>query len=285
VVPADATVIQVDIDPAEIGRLYPVSLGVNADPGQTALALAAAVRAAGDWPDCGDWAKQATSAWQYAEAGVSADKVLADGRLHPYWAIKETLAALPPGTTVVTDGGEVATWAANALTAVAVRRSMPSGYQGHLGIGTGFTIGVHKAEPERRVVQITGDGAIGFHLQELDTMVRHGLPIVSIVMNNQSWGMSLQGQRVIFGPDVELISLLGPTPYEKVAEAFGAYGERVDRPEDVGPAVRRALDSGKPALLNVAISNELINPGTRAMLGDVETTDEIVIPYYQNIPK
>jgi acetolactate synthase-1/2/3 large subunit len=283
VVPADAAVIQVDVDAAEIGRLYPVKLGVNADPGETVAALLAADD--GKWPDWTQWAKQATSGWQMVEAMVTDPPVLADGRLHPYWASKEVLAALPADTTVVIDGGEIATWASTAYAAAPAKRAMNAGRQGHLGIGTGFCIGVHRAEPDSRVVQITGDGAVGFHIQELDTMVRHQLPIVTVVMSNNTWGMSIQGQHVIFGPDTDIISRLAPTAYDKVAEAFGAHGEHVDRIEDIGPAVRRALASGKPALINVTISNDVMHPATRAMLGDMDVVDEIIVPYYQNIPR
>ena len=134
-------------------------------------------------------------------------------------------------------------------------------------------------------MQITGDGAIGFHIQELDTMVRHELPIVTIVFANDTWGMSIHGQDAVFGPGNDVIARLAPTPYEKVAEAFGAYGERVDKLADLGPAVRRALDTGRPALINVAVSNDVVHPVTTALLGDLTATDEIVIPYYQNLPR
>ena len=104
------------------------------------------------------------------------------------------------------------------------------------------------AHPDARVVQIAGDGAFGFHLQELDTMVRHNLPIVSVVYNNVSWGMSLHGQEAMFGRGSGVISRLRDTDYDRVGMAFGAYGERVRDFEEIGPAVRRALDRyGLPA--------------------------------------
>lgn len=121
------------------------------------------------------------------------------------------------------------------------------GYQGHLGVGPGWAIGAQRAEPARRIVQITGDGAVGFHIQELDTMVRHGLPIVTVVLSNDTWGMSIHGQDAVFGSGNDIITRLAPTRYERVAEAFGGYGERVEQLADVGPVVRRALDSGRPA--------------------------------------
>ncbi|GAA0943749.1 thiamine pyrophosphate-binding protein [Actinocorallia libanotica] len=283
-VPADARLIQVDADPVEIGRMAPVDVAITGDCGRALDALLAAAEQ-GAWPDRSAWAEQAVGAHKVMEDLFADAPEDMDGRLHPFRAAWEALAALDPGAIVVTDGGESAAWAESALTATEPDLLFRLGYQGHLGVGQGWAIGAQRAEPERRVVQITGDGAIGFHIQELDTMVRHELPIVTIVFANDTWGMSIHGQDAVFGPGNDVITRLAPTPYEKVAEAFGAYGERVDKLADLGPAVRRALDTGRPALINVAVSNDVVHPVTTALLGDLTATDEIVIPYYQNLPR
>ena len=280
--PDDARIVQVDADAAEIGRLAPVDVAVQADGAETLAALLAARE--GRWADRSAWAEKVVGAAGLVDLMFADAPTEIDGRIHPYHAAREVMAALDPGAVVVADGGETAGWTNSALTATAPEIVLNPGYQGHLGIGQGVAIGAQRAEPGRRVVQITGDGAIGFHIQELDTMVRHGLPVVTVVMSNDTWGMSIHGQDVLFGKGNDIISRLAPTPYEKVAEAFGAHGERVDKLDDLGPAVRRALDSGRPALINVAVSNEAVHPMTTSMLGDVDATDEIVVPYYQNIP-
>jgi acetolactate synthase-1/2/3 large subunit len=199
--------------------------------------------------------------------------------------VREVLAALEPGAVVVTDGGEAAAWADSAMTATEPELVFRLGYQGHLGVGHGWAIGAQTAEPARRVVQITGDGAVGFHIQELDTMVRHRLPVVTVVLSNDAWGMSIHGQDAVFGPGNDIVTRLAATPYERVAEAFGAHGERVDKLAEVGPAVRRALDSGRPALINLIVSNDVVHPITTMLLGDVTATDQIVVPYYQNLTR
>jgi acetolactate synthase-1/2/3 large subunit len=282
VIPADAKLVQVDADAAEIGRLAPVHLAVQADPAETLTALLAAHD--GPWPDRTEWAEEVVGAHKVMGLLFADAPDQVNGRLHPYHATKAALSALDPGAVIIADGGEAAGWAASALGATEPELMLTHGHQGHLGIGQGMAIGAQRAEPGRRVVQVTGDGAIGFHIQELDTMVRHDLPIVTVVLSNDTWGMSIHGQDVVFGEGNDIISRLAPTAYDKIAQAFGAHGEHVDKLDQVGPAVRRALDSGKPALVNIAISNEVVHPMTTSMLGDVTTTDEIVIPYYHNIP-
>jgi acetolactate synthase-1/2/3 large subunit len=135
------------------------------------------------------------------------------------------------------------------------------------------------------VVHITGDGALGFHIQEFDTMARRGLPVLTVVLNNKVWGMSIHGQQMMFGPNYQVITALGDTDYASIARAFGCHGERVESLEAIGPAVERALASGKPACLELMVDPAIVQPGTTAMLGAVQDeTREIMIPYYENIP-
>ena len=292
VIPAGAKLVQVDAEAAEIGRLGPVDVAITADCAQTLAALLAAgaagaaeVAEAPSWPDRAGWAGQAAGAHRLLEALFADAPEQVNGRLHPYRAVREVLAALEPGAVVVTDGGEAAAWADSAMTATEPELVFRLGYQGHLGVGHGWAIGAQTAEPARRVVQITGDGAVGFHIQELDTMVRHRLPVVTVVLSNDAWGMSIHGQDAVFGPGNDIVTRLAATPYERVAEAFGAHGERVDKLAEVGPAVRRALDSGRPALINLIVSNDVVHPITTMLLGDVTATDQIVVPYYQNLTR
>ncbi|MGI3224259.1 thiamine pyrophosphate-binding protein [Streptomyces sp. GTA36] len=281
-VPADAQLIQVDAEASEIGRLGPVELAVQADGAQTLAALLETHQ--GPWPDRSEWANKLVAAAGLTELAFADAPQEIDGRIHPYCAAKTILATLDPGSIIVGDGGESAGWVGITAGDFDAELVLHPGYQGHLGTGQGMAIGAQRAEPGRRVVQITGDGAIGFHIQELDTMVRHGLPVVTVVFANDTWGMSIHGQDVIFGKGNDIVTRLAPTRYDKIAEAFGAHGEQVNKLGDLGPAVRRALDSGKPALVNVAISNEVVHPMTTAALGNIDAADEIVVPYYQNIP-
>lgn len=281
-IPADAAVIQVDIDAAEIGRLRPVEAPIVADCRETLRALLAADV---EWPKRSDWLAQATAAHTLVEQMFSAAPAVEDGRLHPYHATREALRGAGEGAVLVLDGGEAPLWAAMSQHTVAPHRVLNLGYMGFLGIGQGFAIGAQIAEPNRRVLQVTGDGSYGFHIQELDTMVRHRLPIVTVVINNACWGMSIHGQDAIYGKGNDVITRLADTEYHEIARAFGGYGERVTALEEIAPAVEKAFASGLPACINVAVAPGIVHPMTTAMLGDVEAEDQVVVPYYENIPK
>jgi acetolactate synthase-1/2/3 large subunit len=134
-------------------------------------------------------------------------------------------------------------------------------------------------------VLITGDGAAGFHIQEFDTMARHGIPVVTVVFNNAVWGMSIHGQEAVYGDEGIVVSELADSAYEKVAEAFGGYGERVKDVASIADAMKRAFAAGVPACINVEVDPHVVHPITTMMLGDVTSTDEIVVPYYENIPR
>lgn len=279
---SQASVIHINTDAVEIGRLNDSAVAIGADCRET---LSALITAAHDrtLPDFGEWAQQAVSMQHFHQA-MFTETDTASGRVHPYFAAKEIIAALPPRTVVVLDGAEAPAWAEFHLAPSEPNSTLRLGYLGCLGVGPGFAIGARRADPDRPVAIITGDGAAGFHLGEFDTMARHGIPAVTMVFNNASWGMSQHGQQAVFGESGRVVSALADSAYEQVAIAFGGYGERVERLEDVGPAIRRAFASGKPAAINIAVDAEVVHPLTLAMLGDLSATDSIVIPYYDNIP-
>jgi acetolactate synthase-1/2/3 large subunit len=273
-----ARVIQLHLDPAEIGRLGPVDVGVLGDLGAALDAIGARVSRR----DLTDWASKAVSMKRFAGMLFESAAMEADG-IHPYRVAREIAARIPPGSVLVRDGGESAVWADWATAHLDLKAVLALGYQGHLGVGQGYAIGAQRAYPDRRVIQVTGDGAVGFHIQEWDTMVRHNLPIVTVVFNNSCWGMSIHGQQALYGPEGDVISRLAPTRYDRVAEGFGAFGQHVAEIGEVGPAVARAFEASRPAVVDVATSATVVNPITTSMLGDLSAEDQIVIPYYDNI--
>ncbi|MGV0653250.1 thiamine pyrophosphate-binding protein [Mycolicibacterium thermoresistibile] len=278
-----ARIIQVDLDAAEIGRMHDVAVPIVADCRATLEALTAAA-AERSWPDWSEWVSVATGAQRFHEA-LYTDDTTASGRIHPYFAAKAVVESCPPGTIFVLDGAEAPAWAE-----FFARTEIPSGvlrlgYLGALGVGPGFAIGAARAHPDAPVVLITGDGAAGFHPQEFDTMARHGMPVVTVVFNNAVWGMSIHGQQAVYGEKCAVVTELADSAYEKVAEAFGGHGERVRTADAIPDAMRRALSAGVPACLNLEIDPAVVHPLTTMMLGDVKATDEIVIPYYENLPR
>jgi acetolactate synthase-1/2/3 large subunit len=280
--PPDAAVVQADVDAAEIGRVRPVDVALIGDVGETLRALSAA--APTSRPDRTRWAAQVTAASR-TRSSFADDPVEVDGRMHPYHAVRAVMESLDADTTVIVDGGEAAGWVFEGLPTCPASDVMGfGGYLGILGLTTGLGVGAQVARPDQRVVVFCGDGAAGFHVQEYDTMVRHGLPVLTVVLNNALWAQSARGQGREYGPEGEVISHLADTDYDRVAEAFGAYGERVLTVAEVGPAVRRALDSGRPACLNLSIAYGP-EPRTAASMGKAPAKDEIAVPYYESIPK
>lgn len=292
IIPAGAKVVQIDIDGAEPGRGGPIDLAVMADCRE---ALAALTEAAADrtWTSRGAWAERLRAARTAPHARWAGTPAHGDtGLLHPFHAAKALAEALPKDAVIVCDGGESSVWVRDHIRPEGRGAFMITGYLGTLGVGQGFAIGAARAFPDRPVVLFAGDGGVGFHIQEFDTMVRHGLQVITVVLNNACWGMSQNGQDLIYGEDRRAIVGLADSAYEKVAEAFGGFGARVDRLDQIPAAIQAALESGRPACINVRIDGAVVNPVTMAMVGmpagkpkaaAPKDGDKVVMPYYENV--
>ncbi|MBS0306681.1 MAG: thiamine pyrophosphate-binding protein [Proteobacteria bacterium] len=279
---ADVPVAQIDLDASEFGRLREVKIPVLADAREALRALADAA-AQVKWPERSQWAATATALKTMVSAGFAPAEPQATP-VHPHHAVAAIADTAPAGTVFVVDGGEASAWAHMGLRVDAMHQLIGAGYHGCLGVGPGMAIGAALAHPGTPVVLVTGDGAIGFHIQEFETMARLGLPIVTVVLDNAMWGMSAHGQDLIYGRDKRVISTLPGTPYDAVAAAFGCRGERVERLAELAPALRRALDAGAPTCIDVRIDPEQMHPSMPAMVGaDHPADSEIMIPYYDNI--
>jgi thiamine pyrophosphate-dependent acetolactate synthase large subunit-like protein len=281
----DCTIIQVDTSGAELGRLRPAHIPVIADCREFLIALLDKSQQT-EWPDWSDWSNAVHSLSQW-HASAYEPAIKKTKLLHPYEAVSEVAKALDEDTIICADGGEASMWAEMAARSRNPGQLMSHGYLGCLGIGIPFAIGAQVANPDKRVVVITGDGSIGFNIQEFDTMVRHDLPIVTIVLNNKAWGMCVHGQQSMYGDNRLVVTRLGNARYEEVAQGFGASGEYVEKAEDIGPAIKRALASGLPACINIVTDLE-------AVLGDTsgekitraeQKEGEIEMPYYDNLKK
>jgi thiamine pyrophosphate-dependent acetolactate synthase large subunit-like protein len=168
--------------------------------------------------------------------------------MHPAALAKAIGQALPPDALAVFDGGHTAFWS-NDLTPVdAVRTRFHDPGMSHLGFGLPYALALKLLHPERMVVNITGDGAFGFTLPELDTARRLSLPVVNIIHNNESWGVIRLGQRMSHG--FEFGTSLEGTDYAAIARGFGCHGEVVTRATDIPDALQRARSSGLPAVLD-----------------------------------
>jgi len=262
VIPISAKLIQVDIAAEEIGRSRDVDLGIVADCRETLRALIAAVKAT-PFPRRDDWLNRL----QQARAGVRGvlDANINPNKtpMHPYH-LAHTIAQHIRDGILVADGGETFVWAELALTATRPGRYLGHGYLGCLGTGIPFGIAAALAHPGERVLVLTGDGSVGLNFTEFDTAVRHNLPVVVVVNNDQAWGMCKHEQELRLGKDRVIATALPLTHYEKAAEAFGVHAEFVEHHEDVIPAVERAFASGRPACVNVMTDPDAVSPAVQA---------------------
>lgn len=283
VIPATAKLLQIAVDATEIGRLRAADVAVIADCAAAFAALAD--RAADGWPDFSNWV--ATLQNMRAASKAMFEEQPAEprpGLLHPYHAAKAAMSALAEDTIIVTDGGESGAWCDLHVRAPGPGQFMTNGYLGCLGCGPGMAIGAAIAQSGTRVAVFSGDGAAGFHLQEFDTMVRHNLPIVTVVLNNACWGMSLHGQDIVYGANRRSAVALASSRYDEVAVALGAHGEVITCLDDIAPAMERAQALPGPSCINIMTDPDIVHPVTPIMVGDVNAEGEIAIPYYENIP-
>lgn len=279
VIPPGARVIQIDIEGEEIGRNREIELGIAADVREALTALNAG-GASRKWRERGQWQRAARAARETVPAAF-APTLAANGRIHPYRLAHQLAALADPDAIIVADGGETHWWMELNAKLATGGSWMSHGYLGCLGVGLPFAAAAKAAHPERQVICISGDGSIGLNFAEFDTLVRHKLNVVTIVNNDQQWGMSRHGQELMFGKDRTVVTELGPTRYDLAAAGFGCHSEFVTEADDLEPALRRALAAGRPACVNVLTDPDVIAPVTMAMVGGGRQTEgKMNLPYY-----
>lgn len=176
--------------------------------------------------------------------------------MSPHRLMKEIRDFLPRDAICVLDGRDTMAAAQQVLPSFEPASRFTAGSNGCMGVGIPFGIGAKLSAPDRLVIVVTGDMAFGISAMEMETAVRHKIPIIVIVVNNDG-GCATDVHRNLYPPDHELVAMFQPRlPYEKVMEACGGYAESLDQPEQVQPALRRAVESGLPACLNVYVDTQ-----------------------------
>jgi acetolactate synthase I/II/III large subunit len=249
----EAEVVHIEVDPREIGRPRPPRLAIIADCREALDQLTEQVKLAGPFPDRSAWARDVRAA---ISEGIAAAAVMPPGAvagIHPYQAAKVICGELGPDAIIVGDGAFVKHWFDDVIAPSRPGSYFTHGSLGAMGIGLGLAIGARLACPDRTVACVTGDGSAGFSIAEFDTMVRRGIPVVAIVLNNSSWGEPVMPARS--GASYPTVGTdLSGTSYAAVAAGFGAFARSVERLEDLAPAIRAAISSGKPACVDVRIA-------------------------------
>jgi acetolactate synthase-1/2/3 large subunit len=184
-----------------------------------------------------------------ARAGEAAE--LADDRtpLHPMRVYAEVNALLDRDAIVVIDAGDFGSYAGRVIDSYVPGAWLDSGPFGCLGSGPGYALAAKLARPDRQVVLLQGDGAFGFSGMEWDTLVRHGVHVVSVIGNNGIWGLEKHPMEALYGYSV-VAELRPGTRYDEVVTALGGHGELAATPADLRPALDRAFSAGLPAVVN-----------------------------------
>ena len=247
--PPAQRVVHLDVDPSAAAGVLPAALVLAGDARET---LGALVDAVGDAPVTAD------ASWR---ASLVADhrahrRLLFDGAdepadaMHPAVLARELGDWLPEDALVAFDGGHTTFWSNDLTPALEPRTRFHDPGMAHLGFGLPYALALQAAFPGRTVVNVTGDGAFGFTLAELDTARRNRLPVVTVIHDNAAWGVIRFGQQ---RSGFELDTALTGTDYAAVARAFGCHGEWVTEAEQIRPALDRALASGLPAVVDVRV--------------------------------
>jgi acetolactate synthase I/II/III large subunit len=170
--------------------------------------------------------------------------------LHPMRLYAELGRVLDRDAIVIGDGGDFVSYAGRVFDSYKPGGWLDPGPFGCLGTGPGYALAAKLAHPDRQVVLLLGDGAFGFSGMEFDTLARHGVNVVGVMGNNGIWALEKHPMEFLYGYSVAA-DLRPATRYDQVVEALGGHGEFVERPQDVAPALERAFQSGRPALVNV----------------------------------
>jgi len=247
-IPATANLIWLDLVGEDIGVNRGAAAGLAGDVGLSMSQLSEAVqaRAGGEWLAYVRQEEQKSQ--QRDQAALNSDAV----PIHPMRLCREIRDFIDEETTVIGDGGDIVSYGGRVINVARPGYWLDAGPMGCLGAGTGYAMAAQLARPGKRVLILHGDGAFGLNGMEFESMVRHKLPVVSIIGNDGAWGQIKHPQKAMVG-HTTAAELSQGTRYDKMVEALGGYGELVERPQDIRPALERAFASGLPACINVLI--------------------------------
>jgi acetolactate synthase-1/2/3 large subunit len=244
-----ARVVHVADSPDQVSSHAELAASVSGDLTAALSALATAL----DLTDRTSWKGWVEDLQAAVTEAAARDALLLEAEadpIHPARIYGELLPRLADDAVVIGDGGDFVSFAGKYVEPQRPGGWLDPGPYGCLGAGLGSAIAARLARPSAQVVLLLGDGAAGFSLMDVDTLVRHDLPVVMVMGNNSAWGLEKGPMQMIYGYDVAA-DLAAQTRYDEVVRALGGAGETVTDPRRIGPALDRAFASGAPYLVNV----------------------------------
>ncbi len=270
-----AKVVQIDIDSGEIGRNRPADVGVVGDLSSVLNKASRYIKENSIQFNFDMWFKKA-NAWREKE-GIKGDKLRTSNKkpIHPVRVAKAVEDVLGSEGMVVIDGGDTQAWTDGHYRVKNPGHYVKGGPLGCMGVGVPFAIGTKVARPDKQVALITGDGAVGMNFMEFETAIRHKIPFVAIVCNDQAWGMTKHQLDITYGKKRPKIGVdLNLTPFHEVLNVLGGYGELVTDPKNLNVAIQRAIASGVPALINVVSDPNAVSGATYAITEAMMSVDK-----------
>lgn len=257
-IPADARIIQLDVENELIGTNRSADAAVVGNLAASFDMMMQVMDQRGDSIDHSDWRDQLIAREAELETAFAAQLDSDEVPIDPLRLCREIRDFVADKDVIlIGDGGDIVAQASKVLPVPEENCWMDPGPLGTLGVGMPFALAAQISKPDKRVLIIYGDGSFGLNGFEYDTAVRFDLPIVGIVGVDGIWGQMARPQAAIYGANRMVATKLNFTRYDKIVEAMGGHGEYCERPEEIGPALERAFASGKPALVNVVMRQDI----------------------------
>jgi acetolactate synthase I/II/III large subunit len=244
--------IQIDIDGRDIGRYYPVEVGIQADARETCQALLSALAQDGASEPRAAWRQEAEMLRAQRLARLAEEAGLTAKPMKPQRVYAELRRVLPPDTIVALDAGAAPAYGYDRLQFARPRTFLTPLDLGGLGFAFPAALGAKLGRPDAPVVAVHGDGGFLMNSQELETAVRHNIGVVTLVMNNNCWGSEKAYQKHFYGGRYIGCDIGNPR-YDQFARLFGAGGYYVEHPDQVGDVMKTALSAGVPAVVEIPI--------------------------------
>ena len=255
-IPADAKIIQLDIENELIGTNRSADAYVVGNLAQSFDAMSTSLDA--EPVDFSKWRDQLRAREDELETDFASQLDSDEVPIDPLRLCREIRDFVSDRDVIlIGDGGDIVAQASKVLPVPEENCWMDPGPLGTLGVGMPFALAAQISKPDKRVLIIYGDGAFGLNGFEYDTAVRFNLPIVGIVGVDAAWGQMARPQAAVYGANRLVATKLTYTRYDKIVEAMGGHGEYCERPDEIGPALERAFASGKPALVNVVMRQDI----------------------------